>query len=71
MGDPGGQDNNGVDDPGQDNKASPRERDNEGVLEPAARACRIKAQRLSHRAFLLAMRSNSFLAFSSSESVIG
>ncbi len=46
-------------------------RDDEGAAEPAARAFRTGARRLSRRAFLLAAHSDTFLAFSSLESVIG
>lgn len=54
-------DNDGVGDPGQDD---------EGAAEPAAGTC-IGVRRLSRHAFLLAASSNTFLAFSSLESLIG
>lgn len=67
----GRRDGNKTGDPTQDNKAGIKRRDNKGVAEPVARAFYTRAQRLLHRIFLLVACSNTFLAFSSSESVIG
>ena len=55
----------------EQNKVGRGERDDKGVVEPAARVCCTEVHRLLRRNFLLAVRSNSFLAFSSLESVIG
>ncbi len=66
-----GRDGDGVGDLGHDNGAGTGGQGDERVAEPAASAFRIGAQRLSHRAFLLAARSDTFLALSFSESVIG
>ncbi len=56
---------------GPDDKLGIGGPDNERAAEPVARAFRTGARRLSRRAFLLASRSNTFLAFSSSKFVIG
>ncbi len=67
----GGRDGDGVGDPRRDNGVGTGGQGDKGAAEPAVRAFYTRAQRLSHRIFLLAARSDTFLAFSSSESVIG
>ncbi len=56
---------------GPDNEPGTGGPDDKGAAEPAARAFHTGARRLSRRAFLLAAHSDTFLVFSSSESVIG
>ncbi len=56
---------------GPDDEPGTGGQDDKGAAESAARVFRIGARRLLRRAFLLALRSDTFLAFSSSESVIG
>ena len=56
---------------GRDDKTSIRRQDDEEAVEPAASPCYIWIRRLLHCAFLLAAQFNHFLAFSSSEFVIG
>ncbi len=53
-----------------DNELSTGGEDDEGAVEPAARAFHTGARKLLRRAFLLAARFYTFLVFSSSESVI-
>ncbi len=65
-----GQDDDGMGDSRRDGKADIGGQDDKRVAEPIVRAFCIEAQKLLRRAFFLATRSNSFLVFASSESVI-
>lgn len=55
----------------QDKETDIGKQDNERAVQPAARFYYIETQRFLHHAFFLAAHFNSFLAFSSLESVIG